>query len=208
MKYAMAVDVAHCIGCHTCSVACRSNNNLPTGFLWNRVKTDGGAYLDTARGTYPADLHREYYPTSCQHCDAPACMAVCPADAIGKREDGIVTQDNEKCIGCKLCLTACPYDVRVFYEEDPEYVVDFKLGDYDAPEHVTSTATKCTFCVNRIDRDEQPACMELCPGRARYWGDVDDPASEISIFLKGKNYTRLLEDKGTGPNVYFVTERA
>jgi molybdopterin-containing oxidoreductase family iron-sulfur binding subunit len=205
-KYAMAIDLKHCIGCHTCSIACRSNNNLPNGILWNRVITEGGAYLDAASGTYPNDLHRAYWPTGCQHCDNPACLAVCPAEAIVKREDGIVLQDSEKCIGCMLCLTACPYQVRVFYDEEPEYVVDFALGDWDAPAHVAKTATKCTFCVNRIDRGEVPACMELCPGRSRYWGDIEDPASEISVFLEGKTVTKLLEDAGTGPNVYFVKD--
>jgi molybdopterin-containing oxidoreductase family iron-sulfur binding subunit len=133
-------------------------------------------------------------------------MAVCPVDAIGKREDGIITQDNEKCIGCKLCLTACPYEARVFTEVEPGYPVDFKFGDWDAPEHIAQKTEKCTFCANRLDRGDVPACMELCPGRARYWGDIDDPTSEISLFLKGKNYHKLLEDKGTGPNVYFVTK--
>jgi molybdopterin-containing oxidoreductase family iron-sulfur binding subunit len=202
----MAIDLTGCIACHACSIHCKSNNNLPNGILWNKVTTDGGAYMDTARGTYPDNLTRIYYPTSCQHCDAPACMAVCPAEAIGKREDGIVTQDNDKCIGCKLCIEACPYQVRVFYEEDPEYVVDFPLGDWDAPTHKANTVEKCTFCVHRLDRGDKPACMEHCPGRARYWGDIDDPSSEISQFLEGKNVTKLLEDKGTEPNVYFVVK--
>jgi molybdopterin-containing oxidoreductase family iron-sulfur binding subunit len=205
MKYAMAIDIDACIGCHTCSAVCKSNNNLPNNVWWNNVKTDGGAYMDTARGVYPTDLYRMFYPTSCQHCDAPACMAVCPAEAIGKREDGIVTQDNEKCIGCKLCVDACPYQVRIFYEEDPEYLFDYALGDWDAPQHIANTVEKCTFCVNRIDRGDKPACMEHCPAFARFWGDIDDSSSEISQFLEGKNFVKLLEDSGTEPNVYFVT---
>jgi molybdopterin-containing oxidoreductase family iron-sulfur binding subunit len=134
-------------------------------------------------------------------------MAVCPAEAIGQREDGIIVQDNEKCIGCKLCVSACPYGVRVFNDEEPEYEVDFPLGDYDAPFHKANVVEKCTYCVNRVDRNEKPACMELCLGRARYWGDIDNPDSEISLFLRTNEsrVTRLLEEKGTEPNCYYVS---
>ena len=89
-------------------------------------------------------------------------------------------------------------------EEEPAYVVDFSLGDWDAPKHVANTVEKCTFCTHRLDRGDKPACMELCPGRARYWGDLDDPNSEINAFLEGKDYERLLEDAGTEPNVFYV----
>jgi molybdopterin-containing oxidoreductase family iron-sulfur binding subunit len=189
-----------------CSVACKSNNNLPNGKWYNHVQTDGGEFSDTARGTYPNDLTMGWVPVACQHCSSPACMAVCPVEAIEKRVDGIVTQDNEKCIGCKLCVDACPYSVRVFIEEEPEYAVDFPLGDWDAPQHKANTVEKCTYCVNRVDRDAKPACMELCLGRARYWGDLDNPSSEISVYLENSkgNATRLMEDKGTEPNCYYI----
>jgi molybdopterin-containing oxidoreductase family iron-sulfur binding subunit len=133
-------------------------------------------------------------------------LAVCPVEAIIIRDDGIIAQDNEKCIGCQLCLTACPYEARVYYENEPEYPLDFKFGDWDAPSHEINKVEKCTFCANRIDRGDIPACMELCPGRARYWGDIDDPGSEISVYLEGKNYIKLLEEKGTEPNVFFVKQ--
>ena len=203
-RYAMAISLSNCIACHACSVACKVNNNLPNQIWWNRVDTDGGEYMDTARGTYPDDLHREHYPINCQHCSKPACVAVCPTGAAYQREDGIVGINQEDCIGCESCVTACPYDVRTLLPDDLGYVVDFPLGDYDAPQHKAKTMSKCTYCENRIDRGEMPACMELCPGRARYWGDVDDPNSEISKFLEGKQYERLLEDAGTEPNVFYV----
>ena len=202
-RYGMAIDLNGCVACHACSIACKSNNNLPNGVLWNRIITDGG-YLDTAKGTYPNDLHREFYPLNCQHCSKPGCIEVCPTGASFKREDGIVSINQEECIGCGSCVTACPYDARTLIEEEPEYVVDFPLGDWDAPKHVAGTVEKCTFCANRLDRGEVPACMELCPGRARYWGDLDDPNSDICKFLEGKNSTRLLEDAGTEPNVFYV----
>lgn len=203
-RYGMAIDLKGCVACHACSVSCKSNNNLPNGIWYNRVDTDGGTYMDTARGTYPTDLHRAYYPVNCQHCSKPACVAVCPTGATFQRDDGIVAINQEDCIGCGSCITACPYDVRTLIEDEPEYVVDFPLGDWDAPKHIANTVEKCTFCTHRLDRGDKPACMELCPGRARYWGDLDDPDSEISSFLKGKDYERLLEDAGTEPNVFYV----
>lgn len=203
-RYAMAIDLKGCIACHACSIACKSNNNLPNGMWYNRVETDGGEYMDTARGTYPNDLFRMHYPISCQHCSKPACMAVCPTGAIKVRDDGIVETVMDDCTGCGSCVTACPYNARTMVEGEPGYVVDFPLGDWDAPEHIPGTAEKCTFCAHRLERGEVPACMEQCPGRARYWGDMDDPESEISKFLAGRTYERLLEEAGTEPNVYYV----
>lgn len=203
-RYAMAIDLKQCVSCHACSVACKMNNNLPKDVWYNRVETDGGDYMDTARGTYPHDLHRMHYPISCQHCSKPACVASCPTGATFVQDDGIVATNAEDCIGCGSCVTACPYSARTMIENDPEYAVDFPLGDWDAPQHVKGVAEKCTFCANRLARDEVPACMELCPGRARHWGDMDDPESDIRTFLEGKDYEHLLEDAGTEPNVYYV----
>lgn len=203
MRYGMAIDTKLCFGCTACAVACKSNNNLPDGVWWNRVETDGGAYMDTARGTYP-NLEMSHYPIGCQHCANPACVAVCPTGASYQREDGIVAVDAEKCIGCESCIQACPFDVRTLNAATPSFAVDFALGDYDAPQHVGNTVEKCTFCANRIDRGEMPACMELCPGRARHWGDLDDPDSDVSRAIAGRKTMRLQEDKGTEPSVYYL----
>lgn len=203
-RYGMAIDLTKCVACHACSMACKMCNNLPNEVWWNRVETDGGDYMDTARGTFPNDLHRMYYPINCQHCSKPACVSACPTGASYQRDDGIVAINSDDCIGCDTCITACPYDVRTHYFDELGYSVDFPLGDYDAPIHTSGTVSKCTFCTNRLERDEVPACMELCPGGARYWGDLDDPSSEISKLISEREYERLLEEAGTEPNVFYL----
>lgn len=204
MRYGMAIDLKSCIGCHTCSVACKSANNLPNDMWWNRVLTIGGESMDTAAGVYPNNK-MEFLPMNCQHCENAPCVKACPVGATYQREDGIVIQDYDKCIGCRMCMVACPYNARSFNWKKPEYYVEHAVGDFDAPEHQYNVVEKCTFCVNRIDRGEKPACMVLCPGRARYWGDLDDPESEVSKAIKGRNYVKLLEEKGTKPKVFYLT---
>ena len=204
MHYGMAIDLQLCFGCTECAVACKSNNNLPNNMWWNRVLTDGGDYPDTAKGTYP-QVSMAHYPVGCQHCANPACAKVCPVGATWRDEKtGIVVQDVDKCIGCRMCMGACPYSARTFNWEEPAYAVDFPLGDFDAPKHVAGVVEKCTFCANRLARGEEPACMEHCPGRARYWGDLDDPGSDVSRAIAGRPTVRLLEDKGTEPSVYYL----
>lgn len=204
MQYGMVIDLSRCIGCHTCSVACKQANNLPNDIWWNRVLTVGGDAMDTAAGTYPNnDL--QYITINCQHCENPACAKACPVGATYKRtEDGVVMQDYDKCIGCRMCMVACPYNARSFNWKKPDYYVEHAVGEFDAPVHQYNVVEKCTFCANRVARGEPPACMVLCPGRARYWGDLDDPDSDVSKALQGRQYVRLLEDKGTGPNVYYL----
>ena len=131
---------------------CKSNNNLPNNMWWNRVLTDGGDYPDTAKGTYP-QVSMAHYPVGCQHCANPACAKVCPVGATWRDEKtGIVVQDVDKCIGCRMCMGACPYSARTFNWEEPAYAVDFPLGDFDAPKHVAGAVEKCTFCANRLAR--------------------------------------------------------
>ena len=204
-RYGMAIDLSRCIGCNTCAVACKVSNNLPKDVWWNVVHTEGRDFADTSKGTYGGEMQLSWLPVNCMHCENAVCEEVCPTGATVKRDDGIVTVDEETCIGCKSCMEACPYDVRRLIENEPEYYLELPIGDPAAKRHKGGTVEKCDFCAGRIDRGEKPACMELCPGRARYWGDLDDPESEVSQFLSGRNATVLLEEEGTSPSVYYVS---
>ncbi len=204
-RYGMAIDLSRCIGCNTCAVACKVSNNLPKDVWWNVVHTEGRDFADTSKGTYGGEMQLSWLPVNCMHCENAVCEEVCPTGATVKRDDGIVTVDEETCIGCKSCMEACPYDVRRLIENEPEYYLELPIGDPAAKSHRGGTVEKCDFCAGRIDRGEKPACMELCPGRARYWGDLDDPESEVSQFLSGRNATVLLEEEGTSPSVYYVS---
>ena len=178
MRYGFAIDTKRCIGCHTCAVACRYESNLPKGVWWNRILTDGGVHMDVPQGEFP-NARVTYLPVACQHCDNPACVKVCPVGATYKdSETGIVRQDYDKCIGCRMCMAACPYTgVRSFLWEEPAFTMGSDFGDKDAASHQKHVVEKCTMCWHRIARGEEPACISACPERARFWGDLDDPDS-------------------------------
>lgn len=205
MHYGMAIDLARCIGCQACAFACKQNNNLPDDVWWSRTLTVGGESMDTAGGSYPNN-ELSYLPISCQHCENPACVKVCPVGATYcDPETGIVRQDYDKCIGCRMCMAACPYTgVRSFNWEEPKHYLDFATGDANVPEHQKHVVEKCTFCYQRTSQGETPACMELCPGRARFWGDLDDPSSEVAKLVRERECLQLLPERGTNPSVYYL----
>lgn len=203
-KLAIAINKERCVGCHTCANACKMQNNVPMGMLWNRILTEGADTLDGAVGEYP-NLTRTYLPVQCQHCENAACLKVCPTGATYKDDKGRVEIDYDKCIGCRMCMSACPYTgVRSFNWEEPRYPMDFALGDADAPKHQKHVVEKCIFCYQRLARGETPACMDLCPARARHFGDLDDPNSEVSQLIKERSYEQLLPSEGTKPSVYYL----
>ena len=207
-KYAIVVDKKRCIGCWSCSVACKLENNLPDQAWWNTVITDGGTNPMTPSGSYddPTNMTQNYTVFHCMHCDTPACVEVCPAGATWKDEEtGIVMQDPETCIGCRSCIEACPYTgVRTYIEGDPIPALDWALGSVEAPVHVAETVEKCVMCSHRVTKGGVPACVEGCPTRARKFGDLNDPESEVSKLLAEREYEQLMPEEGTGPNVYYL----
>lgn len=204
-QYGMVIDTKRCIACYTCSMACKIENNLTNDMWWNQVINVGGEERDAPAGVYP-NLTMSTFTFACQHCENPACVAVCPTGTTYKREeDGVVMQETDKCIGCKLCMEACPYEgVRTYLEGEPAYHIDFPVGGPDAPEHYENTVEKCTFCSGRVARGEEPACIEVCPGRARVFGDLNDPNSEISQLIASRTHHQLLPEAGTNPCVYLL----
>lgn len=204
IRHVMLVDIKACIGCHTCAIACQQGNNIPKGVKWNRVLTHGGPTMDTPRGVFP-NLEMTFLTLGCQHCSEPACVNACPAQATYKREDGIVMQDYDICLGCRMCIMACPYDgVRSYHEHEPAYYLDFPVGDKEVKAQQKGTVSKCNFCYHRIDSGLQPNCVEVCPAKARYFGNIEDNGSEVSQLLRARKHIRLMEDRGTEPSVYFL----
>ena len=202
-KLAIGVNLRRCIGCNTCALACKMQNNVPDGMLWNRVLTEGCERFDSAEGVYP-HLTRTYLPLACQHCENPACERVCPTGATYKDDKGRVEIDYDKCIGCRMCMAACPYNARTFNWNDPVRATGAGYGDARVPERTRGVMEKCTLCKERTDEGDEPMCVRCCPADARIFGDLDDPDSAVSRLRRDQGAEVLLEDKGTRPQVFYV----
>lgn len=177
MNYGFLIRNDRCIGCHACSTACKSENDVPLGVQRTWVKS-----VET--GVYP-NVGRHFQVTRCNHCANPPCVRICPVTAMYQREDGIVEFDPNVCIGCKACLQACPYDAIYI---DPE----------------SGTAAKCHYCAHRVEVDMEPACVVVCPEHAIIAGDLDDPLSEISKMLAENQVTVRKPEQGTAPKLFYV----
>lgn len=203
-KLVMLVDTKRCIACNSCAVACKVENNLPKDIWWNRVMTVGGPHMDAPAGTYP-NLEMYNVTVACQHCENPACVKVCPVGATYKDpETGVVRQDYDKCIGCRMCMAACPYNARTFNWNDPVRATGASYGDARVPERARGVMEKCTLCKERTDEGDEPMCVRCCPADARIFGDLDDPDSAVSRLRRDQGAEVLLEDKGTRPQVFYV----
>ena len=182
-KYGFVIDPKRCIDCRACLVACRAENNVPLDHtrIW--------VYDQGVVGQFP-NLSQQFVPYNCMHCDEPPCVEACPSQATYKRkEDGIVVIDQAACIGCGLCIEACPYHVR-----------------YLNP--VTGKADKCNACLQRVEQGEMPACVATCVGGSRMFGDLNDPNSAASQALAKAKSVKHLSAVGedTGPNIYYIND--
>jgi tetrathionate reductase subunit B len=176
-RQAMALDLAACVGCAACAVACHFENGLPVGKdrMWVRERESG---------TFP-NLQVEYRPEACQHCQNPACVSACPTGASYQTKDGVVLVDQRRCIACGACIAACPYDARFLH---PDGYVD-----------------KCTFCHHRTVVGRAPACVETCPTGARTFGDLDDPRSPVAKAIHAAGKVDVLKPElGTKPKFFYL----
>lgn len=182
-QYAMTIQVSKCIGCQACTVACKFQNNVPEGQYRTQTPTEG------IKGTYPK-LKVTFEKEACQMCQNAPCVKVCPTKASHYNEDHVVLVDADKCVGCKYCMTACPYNARFINKE-------------------TGAADKCTFCYEaRVSKGQKPACVSTCLGGALSFGDLNDPKSDVAILLeKYKNNVDVRKAEfETKPNVYYIYE--
>ncbi len=217
-KFAMVIDVGACIGCRRCQWACKEENNIPDTIsppwievfeLKDEVDVTGHPSLEelkegaTISYTESPREGRWYLPVQCQHCDNPPCVKVCPTGATYKDKDGLVPINYDQCIGCRYCVVACPYNARRFNWFEPEVLAE-KVNPL-VPVRSLGVVEKCTFCIHRVRRGELPRCVEVCPVRARHFGNLNDPESEVSKILKSYRSFRLLEEVNTAPQIWYIT---
>jgi len=210
-RYGMVVDLNRCVGCQTCTIACKHANDTPPGTQWRRV-------LDVEQGHFP-DVRRVFLVTGCQHCAEPPCVPVCPSGATWQRADGLVTMEYDLCIGCASCAVACPYQARTIVHESVGY-----YGEKTAQERCVGhedrigVANKCTFCVERIDAaavrgltpgvdaEVTPACSTSCNANAIRFGDFADDSSEVSRLARDNRSFQMHAELGTDPQIRYLYE--
>ncbi len=177
VRYGVVIDNRRCIGCHSCTVACKAENKVPLGVNRTWVK-----YVE--KGRFP-HVRRVFQVTRCNHCEKPPCVAICPVSAMYQRENGIVDFNSAWCIGCKACMQACPYDA-IYVDPD------------------RNTAAKCHLCAHRIEAGLEPVCVVVCPERAMVVGDLDDPKSAVAELLARETVRVRKPEKGTRPKVFYI----
>ena len=209
-KYVMVIDLAKCKNALACQSACNKHHYV----------TGDNAWIKVYNMQESADTAPYWMPVTCQHCDEPACVTVCPVDATFKRQDGLVLIDTDRCIGCRFCMAACPYSIRVFNWSEPDQgdiTLEMEMmGHEKSPEHagmpsVKGTVDKCDFCPHAIKKNELPHCVTACPNGVFYFGDkYEDTVTNgeetlrLSKLLEDKAGYRFMEGLGTEPSVYYL----
>lgn len=179
-RMGMAIDLRRCAGCYACVVACQMHNNTKPGVAWGHV--------DAREWGENPDNRRCYLPHACMHCEDAPCVNSCPTGASYVRADGIVAMKYDECINCGSCLHACPYGARVQNDVEAYYFDAAEPAPYESEGiQRTQVVEKCIFCAGRVDAGMQPACVQNCPGKARVFGDLDNPESDISKFIAKNN---------------------
>lgn len=200
VRWGMAIDLKRCTGCQSCTMACKVENGTPAGVFWMRV-------LEREEGTFPL-AQTLYMPLRCNHCAEPPCVPVCPTGASYQRnKDNLVLIDQDKCIGCRACVIACPYQVRFVPHDKKGYHGD-QLTPYEDVAYKrwqAGTAQKCTFCVHRLDQGLGPACVETCPTKALVFGDLNDRQSDISKLISARSHFQPRAEAGTDPSLFYLT---
>jgi len=184
-RFGMVIDLRRCIGCDACMVACKAEYDVPVGVFRTWVPY-------RVVGKYPT-VKKQFLPRLCNHCDDPPCVRACPVGATYKVDDGgFVLQHYDRCIGCKACMASCPYNAR------------FMLPEHRTRSNITSVVDKCTFCYHRVVQGLVPACVQTCVGRARVFGDMNDPKSEVSQLVARHSTQTLRPEQGTKPHVFYI----
>lgn len=202
MQYGMVIDLSRCVGCNACTLACKVSNGTPPGMFFSHVET-------TEEGTYP-DAMNVYTPTLCMHCTDAPCVENCPTGASYHDEDGVVRISHADCIGCQTCVNACPYGSRTYVgDEIAGYYPEFGLTSQEEAMYArfeVNKVYKCDFCRSKglTESDQGPACVQTCPGKARIFGDLDDPESEVAKLVASGEATQIGTEEGTGPNIYYL----
>jgi phenylacetyl-CoA:acceptor oxidoreductase subunit 1 len=208
-RWGMVVDLNRCVGCQTCTIACKQANDTTPDIQWRRV-------IDVEQGKFP-DVERFFVVTGCQHCAEPPCVPVCPTGATRQRDDGLVTIDYDMCIGCAYCVVSCPYQARTI-EHDPKGYYGEQTRQEKATAHPerAGVAQKCTFCQGKIDTglakglmpgvdlEATPACAASCISQAIRFGDFNNPESIVSQLVRDQPSLQLNEELGTNPQIRYL----
>ncbi len=217
-KFGMVIDLGKCIGCRRCAYACKLENTVPDTIsppyimvFQTQSKTGVSGYYHPPKmpraGTTMmyTKLRKDmwYMPVQCNHCDDAPCVKVCPTSASYKAPDGIVMVNYKKCIGCRYCMTACPYQARRFNWWEPE--IPPERRNPLVPMREEGVVEKCTFCVHRTRRGRTTRCVEACPNKARIFGNLNDPDSKVSKLIAAERNFRLKEDLNTNPRIWYLT---